>query len=155
MNNIKAIKFWGWYFLRIALDDLDTTKPLQWEGGAGDSAVQIAVNGTKTVAGFSVPNPTAEQLTAIYNAVIAGHSVQIVDSNNIYYQVMLADSIDDAINIEILYFGEIVLLYSLENDIVNVEAKKIGIPLPPTTNGTYVLKTLVLGGTITTRWVAE
>lgn len=46
-NNIKAIKFLGWRFLRIAIDDYDKTKPLTFEGGisadggtgAGTSAV--------------------------------------------------------------------------------------------------------------------
>lgn len=32
MNQIKAIKFLGWYFLRIAIGDYDKNKPLQFEG---------------------------------------------------------------------------------------------------------------------------
>lgn len=94
--------------------------------GSSGGAVQISVNGRTTVSGYSVPNPTAEEMTAIYNAVVAGNNVQIVDSNNVYYQVIMADSMDGAINIEILYFSEMALIYSLEHDVVTVESKKIG-----------------------------
>lgn len=87
---------------------------------------QITVNGTVTAGGYSVPNPTAEEMTAIYNAVVAGDSVQIVDKNNVYYQVILADSMDGAINVEILYFSEMAIIYSLEHNVVTVETKKIG-----------------------------
>lgn len=89
-------------------------------------ATQISVAGRTTVQGFSVPNPTAEEMTAIYNAVVAGNSVQVVDSTDVYYQVMLADSMDGAINVEIMFFSEMTLLYSLEHDVVTIEAKKIG-----------------------------
>lgn len=88
--------------------------------------VQISVAGTTTVEGYSVPNPTDEEVTAIYNAVVAGNSVQVVDMNDVYYQVLQADSVDGAINIELLYFGELSLLYTLENDTVTVTGKKIG-----------------------------
>lgn len=124
-NNIRAIKFLNWYFLRIALDDLDFTKPLKWEGGQGSSAVQIAVDGSTTVEGYSVPSPTAEELTAIYNAVVAGNNVQIVDSNDIYYQVILADSMAGAINVELMFFGKMVLTYTLENETVSITANKL------------------------------
>lgn len=154
-NNIRAIKFLNWYFLRIGLDDLDFTKPLEWVGGGqGGGAVQIAVNGRTTAGGYSVPNPTAEEMTAIYNAVVAGNNVQIVDSNNVYYQVVLADSMDGAINIEILYFSEMALIYSLEHDVVTIESKKI-LPTPPTQDGNYVLKAVVSGGVPSMQWVAE
>lgn len=153
-NNIKAIKFLNWYFLRVALDDLDRTKPLKWEGGSeGGGAVQIAVNGTTTVEGYAVPNPTAEEITAIYNAVIAGNNVQIVDSNNVYYQVVLADSINGAVSVEILFFGTIVLTYTLEDDKITITANKFGINA--TTNfdktKTQVLKNI--NGVLT--WVNE
>lgn len=92
----------------------------------GASVVQISVTGTTTVEGYSVPNPTDEEVTAIYNAVVAGNSVQIVDVNDVYYQVLQADSVDGAINVELLYFGELSLLYTLENDTVTVTGKKIG-----------------------------
>lgn len=125
-NNIRAIKFLNWYFLRIALDDLDFTKPLKWEGGGqGSGAVQIAVDGTATVEGYAVPNPTAEELTAIYNAVVAGNNVQIVDSNDVYYQVILADSMAGAINVELMFFGKMVLTYTLENETVSITANKV------------------------------
>lgn len=154
-NNIRAIKFLNWYFLRIALDDLDFTKPLKWEGGSqGGGAVQIAVDGTATVEGYVVPKPTAEELTAIYNAVVAGNNVQIVDSNNVYYQVVMTDSMNGAINVEILFFSEMALIYSLEHDVVTIESKKI-LPTPPTQNGNYVLKAVVSGGVATMQWVAE
>lgn len=89
-------------------------------------AVQISVNGTATAQGFAIPKPTAEEMTAIYNAVVAGNSVQIVDKNNVYYQVMLADSMDGAINVEVLFFSEMTILYSLEHDVVTFETKKLG-----------------------------
>lgn len=89
-------------------------------------AIQISVAGRETVQGFSVPKPTAEELTAIYNAVVGGNSVQIVDNTDVYYQVMLADSMDGAINVEIMFFSELAILYSLEHDVVTIEAKKIG-----------------------------
>lgn len=46
-NNIRAIRFLGWYFLRVAVDDLDETKPLKWVGGFnGDSSkVEITLTG--------------------------------------------------------------------------------------------------------------
>lgn len=93
-------------------------------GITDNKAIEIANN--TTVSGFSVPNPTAEELTDVYNAVVAGRSVQMVDSNDVYYQVLQADSVNDAINIEILYFSEMSLLYTLENDTVSIESKKIG-----------------------------
>ena len=34
-NEIKAIRFLGWYFLRVAIGDLDETKPLTWTKGFG------------------------------------------------------------------------------------------------------------------------
>lgn len=95
-------------------------------GGQGGGAVQIAVSGTATVEGYTVPNPTAEEITAIYNSLVAGKNVQIVDSNDVYYQVLQADSVDGAINIEALYFGELALLYTLENNTVTITGKKIG-----------------------------
>lgn len=91
-----------------------------------NSTVQVEVSGTSTVEGYTVPNPTAEEMTAIYNSVVAGNNVQIVDSNDVYYQVLQADSVDDAINIEALYFGELALLYTLENNTVTITGKKLG-----------------------------
>lgn len=46
-NNIRAIRFLGWYFLRVAVDDLDETKPLNWVGGfnGGSSKVEITLTG--------------------------------------------------------------------------------------------------------------
>lgn len=49
-NEIKAIRFLGWYFLRVAIGDLDETKPLTW---------------TK---GFGIPTPPAEG-TAILKSI--------------------------------------------------------------------------------------
>lgn len=47
-NNIRAIRFLGWYFLRVAVGDLDKTKPLQWEGGInGSSKVEIVLTGDR------------------------------------------------------------------------------------------------------------
>lgn len=123
-NNIRAIKFLNWYFLRIALDDLDFTKPLKWEGGQGSGVVQIAVEGTATVEGFRIPYPTAEELTAIYNAVVAGNNVQIVDPYDVYYQVLQADSSDSVISIEIPYFSTMFIVYTLENDTVSITTHK-------------------------------
>lgn len=45
-NNIKAIKFLGWYFLRVAVDDLDESKPLKWVKGC--------------VSDMEIPTPPAE-----------------------------------------------------------------------------------------------
>lgn len=46
-NNIRAIRFLGWYFLRVAVDDLDKSKPLNWVGGfkGGSSKVEITLTG--------------------------------------------------------------------------------------------------------------
>ena len=123
-NNIRAIKFLNWYFLRIALDDLDFTKPLKWEGGQGGGVVQIAIEGTTTYEGFRIPDPTAEELTAIYNAVVAGNNVQIVDPYDVYYQVIQADSTSSSISIEIPYFSTMFITYTLENDTVSIETHK-------------------------------
>lgn len=103
--------------------------------------VQISVAGTTTVEGYSVPNPTDEEVTAIYNAVVAGNSVQVVDVNDVYYQVLQVDSVDGAINIELLHFGELSLLYTLENDTVTVTGKKIGgsgLPDPTGHSGQFL-----------------
>lgn len=53
-NNIKAVRFLGWYFLRVAVDDLDESKPLKWVKGF-DSDIEI-------------PTPPAEG-TAILKSV--------------------------------------------------------------------------------------
>lgn len=42
-NDIKAIKFLGWYFLRVAVGDLDETKPLQWVGGFKGASEKIEI----------------------------------------------------------------------------------------------------------------
>lgn len=53
-NNIKAIRFLGWYFLRVAVDDLDESKPLKWVKGY--------------VSDIEIPTPPAEG-TAILKSV--------------------------------------------------------------------------------------
>lgn len=47
-NEIKAIRFLGWYFLRVAVGDLDETKPLSWVSGfdgAGSKKAEIVLTG--------------------------------------------------------------------------------------------------------------
>lgn len=88
------------------------------------SVVQIEISGTSTYEGYRIPYPTAEEMTAIYNAVVAGNNVQIVDPYDVYYQVLQADSSSSTINIEILYFSTMFILYTLENDTVSIEAHK-------------------------------
>lgn len=86
--------------------------------------VQIAIEGTTTYESFRIPDPTAEEVTAIYNAVVAGSSVQIVDPYDVYYQVLQADSSDSVVSIEISYFSTMFLVYTLENNSVSVTAHK-------------------------------
>lgn len=88
------------------------------------SVVQIEISGTSTYEGYRIPYPTAEEMTAIYNAVVAGNNVQIVDPYDVYYQVLQADSSSGTVNIEITYFSTMFILYTLENDTVSIEAHK-------------------------------
>lgn len=86
--------------------------------------VQIAIEGTTTYESFRIPDPTVEEITAIYNAVVAGSSVQIVDPYDVYYQVLQADSSDSVVSIEIAYFSKMFLVYTLENNSVSVTVHK-------------------------------
>lgn len=67
-NEIKAIKFLGWYFLRVAIGDLDETKPLTWTKGFGiptppaeGTATLKSVDGVITWVADETTTPEAQQ----------------------------------------------------------------------------------------------
>lgn len=76
-NNIKAIRFLGWYFLRVAVGDLDTTKPLKWSGGfdgAGAKKYEIVLTGNSGTL-------TEEQIEQIKND---DNVIEIVCDGKVY-----------------------------------------------------------------------
>lgn len=72
------------------------------------------------------------------------------------YALFKEDGQASAAQLAMTAYVESTILKATSEKIITIgEEFDTRIPLPPTTDGTYVLKTLVSGGTITTRWVAE
>lgn len=84
----------------------------------------IVVNNT-TKGGYSIPNPTAEQIVDIYNRVIHGKSAVIQDSHDAYYVVTQVDSLNSTIQVQIHYFDTLIITYSLEDDNISIDAVKL------------------------------
>lgn len=90
---------------------------------AYSSYVVPTTNTTK--GGYSIPDLTADQVTQIYNCIVSGHQPFIKDANEVYYSVSQVDSINDEIQVQILYFDTLIITYTLDNDTVTITAKKL------------------------------
>lgn len=93
----------------------------------GEAALLIASASDITVEGYSVPNLTAEQITEAYNAIVRGRGCIIVDHNDVgHFFVNQADSLNDDITVEILYYSYMLVSYTLSGDTVTVTGVKLG-----------------------------
>lgn len=91
-------------------------------GGAEYAALMVGSESDITVEGYSVPALTAEQVTAAYNAVVAGRGCIVVDKDDIgHFFVNQADSLNGDITIEILFYSYMLVAYTLSGDTVSVE----------------------------------
>lgn len=87
----------------------------------------VKANDSATVAGFSVPKLTVEQVTAIYNKVVAGGGAIVTDKNEYaHFVVNQADVVGDEITIGFLYYNSLLLTYSVENDAVVITYVEVG-----------------------------
>lgn len=81
------------------------------------ATVNTAING------YQVPLLTSENVQAIYNGIVAGKEVVVVDSTeNMHFKVNQADRVSDDIFISFLYFDIMILEYD-ENE--NITYKEI------------------------------
>lgn len=84
-----------------------------------------------TERGYLIPNLTSQQVIDAYNSVVSGVSTQITNADgSIYYTVNQVDSINDEINIQILYFSHMIVTYSEENGVVTITSKALMSDIP-------------------------
>ena len=87
----------------------------------------IKAGDSETVGGFAVPKLTVEQVTTIYNAVVAGKGAIVTDENEYaHFVVNQADVISDELTISFLYYNSLLLTYSIENDSVVITYVEVG-----------------------------
>lgn len=126
------------YDLTTAKNILNRTTPKSGNMVASDGKVYNIVDLVKekmpiepiettntTVGGYSVPELTDEQIVTIHNEFVKGKSVIIQDANDVYYQILQSDVINDEIQVQILYFDTLIVTYTLDNDTVTITAKKL------------------------------
>lgn len=91
----------------------------------------IHANSDITERGYLIPNLTSQQVIDAYNGVVSGASTLITNADgSIYYTVNQVDSINDEINIQILYFSHMIVTYSEENGIVTIASKVLTSDIP-------------------------
>lgn len=89
---------------------------------ATHSSIVSAENNT-TVSGYQVPQLTSDQIVRIYNDIVAGKNVIIVDATDMmHFQGINADVISNELFISFRYFGNLVLEYSENGTITLVGA---------------------------------
>lgn len=87
----------------------------------------IKAEDSETVAGFAVPKLTVEQVTTIYNTVVAGKGAIVTDKNEYaHFVVNQADVISDEVTISFQYYNSLLLTYSVENDNVVITYVEVG-----------------------------
>lgn len=76
----------------------------------------IQASGSKTVNGYSVPQFTDDEIQEIYNAVVAGKPVVIVDEDEtMFFTGVNADVVSEDVFISFRYFDKMILEYGESN----------------------------------------
>lgn len=92
---------------------------------AAGIVIETATN--TTVGAYQAPNPTVEQIMTAYNAVVSAIPCTLTDAlGQQHFVVNQADTIGDVISISILYYMEMIITYSVENDSVVITHYDIG-----------------------------
>ena len=87
-----------------------------------DSSILITAESNTTVNGYQVPSLTSEQIIEIYNGIVAGKEVVVVDATEtMHFKVNQADSMSDEIFISFLYFDIMILQYDENENITHKE----------------------------------
>lgn len=90
----------------------------------GTSNIQASAN--KAVNGYQVPDLTPEQVTAAYNAVVAGRSVTITDATGDYHLgVTQADVLNGDLAISLIYLNAMLLTYEISGSTVDIQFKNL------------------------------
>lgn len=97
-------------------------------GGEDDgNGVVIVVEENQTVNGYQVPKMTADDVVRAYNAVVAARPCTLTDATEAqHFVINQADTVSDAICVNILYYDKMLLTYSLSGDTVTTEYYEIG-----------------------------
>lgn len=78
----------------------------------------VAAETNTAVNGYQVPVLSTEQVHAIYNAIISGKSVSIIDATEMMaFQGINTDVISEEIFVSFRYFDKMILEYSENGDI--------------------------------------
>lgn len=90
------------------------------------NALMIHATEDEQVNSYDVPKLTAEDVTRAYNAIVSGRGCLILDKDEIcHYAIVQADSINNVLNINILYHNIMLLSYTLEGEDVTIRYKEI------------------------------
>lgn len=90
------------------------------------SALMIKSTANVSAGGYQVPQLTAEQVTSAYNAVVSGRGATIVDKDGVgHFVVNQADSLNDEVSIEIVFYNYMLLTYTLEGNNVTLSTKTL------------------------------
>lgn len=89
----------------------------------GISPIIVTANTNVTVNGYQVPSLTTENVQAIYNGIVAGKEVVVVDATEtMHFKINQADSVSGEVFISFLYYDIMLLEYD-EN--ANITYKEI------------------------------
>lgn len=95
--------------------------------GKSTAGIVIETATNTTVGAYQAPNPTVEQVMTAYNAVVSAIPCTLTDAlGQQHFVVNQADTIGDVISISILYYMEMIITYSVENDSVVITHYDIG-----------------------------
>lgn len=96
-------------------------------GGIGGKGIVVTADTNTTVNGYQVPALSAEQIQEIYNAVVAGKSVSVVDATEkMYFQGVDADVISNEVFVSFRYFNVMLLEYAEDGSINFTEIDSTG-----------------------------
>ena len=90
------------------------------------SSLMIKSTANVSAGGYQGPQLTAEQVTSAYNAVVSGRGATIVDKDGVgHFVVNQADSLNDEVSIEIVFYNYMLLTYTLEGNNVTLSTKTL------------------------------
>ena len=90
------------------------------------SSLMIKSEANVAAGDYQVPQLTAEQVTNAHNAVVSGRGATIVDKDGVgHFVVNQADSLNDKVSIEIVFYKYMLLTYTLEGNNVTLSTKAL------------------------------
>lgn len=97
------------------------------EESSSAAGLIVEAETNRSVNGYLVPDLTVDQVTAIYNAVVAAKPVTVTDATGKFHLVVdQADSLNGELCIGMIYYDVMLLTYEISGNRVDISFTKLG-----------------------------